>query len=479
MKKPWGAWGAGLLVALTWACSGDPAGSPPPVAEETPATEAPPAGEPPVDSAPPEESPPEDADPPPPEPVPPDDGSVSLPPDEAPVEEEPGTSPNPPALADPWPKDAVVNYTQRFGVGRPQGVAVDDAFNIWLLAGNRIGVLRAGDTQPLGASNIGPGGRGFSSPVICGGDGGRAYVGYHAADLVNPWRESYHDPSYSEGDLDAVRLTPEGTIALEEHIHRSFRRDKHDGSLSWNAPVNIGIRNSNDWHYDEDRAVFSCVKVMHGRDKGEVYIGTNHGVTRIKGLLYNSHRHPVWWAGYSQRAGYTYGLGIARDGDVLIANDWTFGIVTPNPDMGLWDSMTPKSLNPMKVESSFLPEVNALEAFDYWRGFQQTRDGRYYLGSKDFGLWELKILSPGDRAQQGVRVPGVPTAISSLASTDDGSLFIGTNGQGLWRMDADKNLTRVVNLDGKAVKQLVYDPTATPSMLYVLTETGLTVMRGH
>ncbi|PTL75320.1 hypothetical protein DAT35_55630 [Vitiosangium sp. GDMCC 1.1324] len=366
-------------------------------------------------------------------------------------------------------------------MGHPQGVAVDDAFNVWLLAGNRIGVLRPGDTQPLWASDIGQAGRGFSSTVICGGSAGRAYVGYYAQELVQPMRSSYQDASYLEGDLDAVKLTPDGNLVLEEHITHSFRREADNpGGLGWNSSNNMGIRNSNDWRFDEDRSVLSCVKVMRGRDKGEVYIGTNHGVTRIRGLDYNSHRHPVWWDNGSQRAGYTYAVGIAQDGDVLIANDWTFGIVTPNADLGLWDAMVPEELNPMKVQSSYLPEVNSLPEFDFWRGFQQTKDGRYYLASKEYGLWQLSIISSGNPFQKGIKVPGLPTnGLTSLAATDDGSLFIGTDGSGLWRMDANKQLTRVPNIQGRSVRQLVYDPNGTPAMLYVLTDAGLTVLRGY
>jgi hypothetical protein len=212
-----------------------------------------------------------------------------------------------------------------------------------------------------------------------------------------------------------------------------------------------------------------------------VYISTNHGVSRIRGLNYNSHRHPVWFdAQGGQHIGYTYAVGIAQDGDVLIGNDWTFGIVTPNADLGVWDWMTPKSLNPMKVESSFLPEVNSLAEFDYWRGFQQTKDGRYYLASRNYGLWEMRIISHGDRAQKGIRIQGLPTnQLTSLAATDDGSLFIGTSGGGLWRMDASKKLSRVADVPGKEVRQLVYDPNGTPAMLYVLTDAGLTILRGY
>jgi hypothetical protein len=491
IKKLLGAGGAVVLVAAAWACGEAVDQTPPqPMQEAQPPGGAPPEPEPVV--------PPSGENP-----LPDTSGTGAPPPDEGggggggtttptppvgqptPPAPDPGTGTPPPveAVAETWPKDAVLNLTQRYGAGRPQSVAVDDAFNIWLLDGKRIGVLRPGATQPLWAENIGQAGLGFSSTVICGGIGGRAYVGYYARELDQPKRDSYKDATFLEGDLDVVKLTADGKIVLEEHLTQSFRRSKeaNDGSLTWNPPNNTGIRNSNSWQYDEDRAVLSCVKVMRGRDKGDVYIGTNHGVTRIQGLKYNSHRHPVWWNEKgSQMAGYTYSVGIAQDGDVLIGNDWTFGIVTPNKDLGVWDWMSPKSLNPMKVESSFLPEVNSLPEFDRWRGFQQTKDGKYYLASRDLGLWEMTITGAGNRAQKGTKVEGLSTnALTSLAATDDGSLFVGTSGSGLWRMDAQKRFTRIADVPGGTVKQLVYDPNATPSMLYVLTDAGLTVLRGY
>ena len=50
---------------------------------------------------------------------------------------------------------------------------------------------------------------------------------------------------------------------------------------------------------------------------------------------------------------------------------------------------------------------------------------------------------------------------------------------GLWRMDASKQFSRVSTVEGSKVEQLLYDPTVKPAMLYVLTNEGLTVLRGH
>ncbi|HYO67544.1 MAG TPA: hypothetical protein VEU33_15820, partial [Archangium sp.] len=93
---------------------------------------------------------------------------------------------------------------------------------------------------------------------------------------------------------------------------------------------------------------------------------------------------------------------------------------------------------------------------------------------------EMTIISRGNPFQKGTKIPGLPTdSIKALAATDDGSLFIGTEGFGLWRMEGQKGLSHVEGVDGVVVKQLLYDPTVTPAMLYVLTNEGLTVIRGH
>jgi hypothetical protein len=402
----------------------------------------------------------------------------------------------------PWPNEPMVNYSQRYSLGRVRSVGVDDAYNIWLLDGERIGVLRPGDTAPLWVSNIGQARNGFGpdafalgSTVICGGSAGRAYVGYVAGDLASNFIYSpdgrsfpnYDDPDpsrfdpvayqeYQKGDMDAVRLTADGSIELEEHLQRSARP---------NGPQDLGIRNTNDHHFDEDRSVLTCAKVMRGPFKGEVYIGTNHGVTRIRGLVYNSHRHPVWFRidvddqgreRRTQMTGLSYGLGIGPSGDVLIANEWSVGVVVPSPNLAEWDD-TDQRVNLERL-NSYLPEVNSIEEKDFWRAIQQTTDGSYYVASKDFGLWQMTIR---DRTEaHAVQVPGLPTnSVLSLAATDDGSLFIGTGGGGLWRLDAQKQLTQIGGVAGSTVKELFYDPTVTPAMLYVLTDAGLTVLRGY
>jgi hypothetical protein len=428
-----------------------------------------------------------------------------------------GTDPGPGPVINPWPTDPVTNYSDRYGIGRVRSVGMDLGKNIWVLDGERIGVLRA-DTQKLVwvSGPVGQAAEGGNSTVICGGEAGRAYVGYNAPDLqvdpefpglhtnfivtANPCEVPVGDSTcypysprrlqlYREGDVDAVKLDGSGQVVLESHINQSVRAnvDANGTPFIQKGPsvvngVSLGIRNSNDHHFDEDRAMLSCTSVLRGANKGDVFFGTNHGVVRIRGLTYNAHRHPVWFKnGRSQMAGYTYGLGIAPDGDVLIANEWNFGTVTPSTKVENWDDTTTPSINQQKVKSSYLYDLNSQEEFDYWRGFQQTTDGKYYLGSSTYGLWNMEIGSAGNPYQRGTRVgANMPdlTSITSLASTNDGSLFIGTGG-GLYRLTPAKTLEKVPNVSSGSVRQLVYDGSGESGMLLVLTSDGLVVLRGY
>jgi hypothetical protein len=397
--------------------------------------------------------------------------------------------------------DAVLNYTQAFGVGTPQSVALDEGLNLWLLDGNRIGVMRPGDTAPTWTTGVGQARQPFGwdslaigSTVICGGEAGRAYVGYRAAEMrraegiaqrtyiPGPGEPNYTPERYAEyqkGDLDAVRLQPDGTVVLEEHLWRTTGAS--------NAGKQIGIHNTNDFHYEEDRSVLSCARVTRGPYRGDLYITTNHGVTRIQGLTYNSHRHPGWYLittnpdgtrGESLQCPPMHGLGIARNGDVLVANEQMVGVLIPSGKLEEWDrELTWAGPTPWRFKS-FNQALNSLPEDDLWRAFEQASSGRYYLGSAEFGVWAMtpKTRSVGN----WTKLAGLPTdRILALKATDDGALYIGTNGAGLWRLEPDGvTLTQVQQVSGQRVLQLVYEPTVTPSMLLVLTEQGLTVLRG-
>ncbi len=476
-----GVWGAGLAVISLWAvgCADKPR-----TAEPEAEKPAPPGGNDVPSETPPVPS--EDAGVPP---VVTDGGGTDggTPPDA-------GT----PLDAGPWPREAMLDYTQRFGVGTPQSVGLDEGLNLWLLQGNRIGVLRPGDTVPTWTTGVGqarqpfgPDSLAIDSTVICGGEAGRAYVGYRANEMrrtpgveqrtyIPGPGEPYYSPEryaeYQKGDLDAVRLQTDGTVVLEEHIWRTTGRS--------NEGKQLGIHNTNDFHYEEDRTVLNCARVTRGRYRGDLYITTNHGVTRIQGLVYNSHRHPGWylyengskWG--SLQCPQMHGLGIAPNGDVLVANEQMLGVLVPSGKLEEWDRENTWAGPTPWTWKGFNEVLNGQAADDYWRAFEQTASGRYYLGSAEFGVW---LMTPRTRSSANwTQLAGLPTnRVRALKATDDGALYIGTDGAGLWRLESDgTTLSQVQGVSGARVLQLVYEPTVTPSMLLVLTDRGLTVLRG-
>lgn len=468
---------------------------------------------------PPEPDPPGEPTPPAPSgqtPAPTNEPPVTPPPtNESPDDPPPVTPPVDPA--GPWPTDTLVNYSERYGLGRIKDAAVDEGHNIWVLNGPNIGVLKPGDTAPTWSTNLGQAGLGFASTRICAGAPGVAYVGYRTNDEIgrdpnvpfyvgnfifgpdgcdfangrydncnDAWWNPERFNEYLKGDLDIVKLNADGTPELDEHIWRNVTNNPY--------PRQLGLRNTNDHHFDEDRSVLSCTRAVRGPAKGDVFIGTNHGYTRIQGKVYSSHRHPIFYekkdpscAGEScavtQRTGFAYGLGIAQDGDVLMANEWTLGIVSPIGSLDTWQkegSEQADQLNPQKLQNFVLHDACtgrrcAEESFAKWRGFEQTTDGRYYVGSEERGLWELEILRQSEA--RATELTSAPQNIESMAATADGSLFIGT-GSGLYRMDAAKQITRVEGISGR-VTRLFYDPSVTPASLYIVAGERLFVLRGH
>lgn len=354
--------------------------------------------------------------------------------------------------AGPWPREAVVDYSARYGLGSAlQAVGLDAGGTLWLLAPDgRVGVLRAQDTSPTWTAPLGQGAKGFRASTLCGGEAGRAYVGYLAEDLSQPRRADLNDPVFDEGDADALRVEPDGRVTLEAHL---------------------GFRNTNDPHFDEDRSVLTCTRVTRGKFRHEVYVGTNHGVTRVRGLAFDAHRHPVFKdANGSLRIGYMWAVGVGQEGQVLAANEWKVGIVTPPEELEAFSDLT---RTPWTLDT-FVDALGSQEEMDRWRGFVQTRDGTYWLGSAHRGVWSMQ-LSP-KRAY--ARLAGLPTErITALGATPDGALLVGTEDRGLWRRNASGSVTQVAEVAGARVRQVVVDDGLSPAMVLVLTDQGLTVLR--
>lgn len=338
-----------------------------------------------------------------------------------------------------------------FGLGSVQSAGVDEGYNLWLLDQDRIGVMRPGDSKATWTLGVGQAGLGYTSSVICGGAAGRAYVGYLAYELEEPDHATAEEKAM--GDMDVVRLNVDGTVSLEKHLT---------------------LLNSNDFHYDETRSILRCVRELQGPLRGDLYLGTNHGVTRVRGLEFSDHRHALFAdppGSTHYVIGYNYAVSLTYSGDVFLANEWKLGLLTPTAKLEEW---TDFAATPWKVDT-YAEALGDQMTPDFWRATAQTRSGAYYLGSKEFGLWRMQLVP-----RLYTHVTGLPTEhVSALQATDDGTLFIGFSDSGLWAIDAQGQPRRVTEVPDNSVRELLYDPTVSPSMLWVLTSAELWVLRGH
>ena len=71
------------------------------------------------------------------------------------------------------------------------------------------------------------------------------------------------------------------------------------------------------------------------------------------------------------------------------------------------------------------------------------------MGSREHGLWRLQ--SPHRAAGVYTRGTGLPTqVVHHLTATDDGALYVGTDGHGLWRVEpGGERLARVEAVPGR------------------------------
>jgi hypothetical protein len=172
---------------------------------------------------------------------------------------------------------------------------------------------------------------------IVGGGPNEVFVGYAgddsgAGDKTDPQRHS--------GKLDRVRLQADGTLKV----------DRFD--------LVAGNHGAEYWH---NRTVHRLA-YDHFVHPHELYVGTNHGVDRLRPDKYRKPRPGEWFDSANlewmsdhlhprvcfhapcdgternQRMGDYKGLSVAPDGDLWVAGKWTAGKIRWDPDMVRWFS---------------------------------------------------------------------------------------------------------------------------------------------
>lgn len=355
---------------------------------------------------------------------------------------------------DPWPKDDVVHYGPAQGLPGPViGVGVDDAKNVYAIDGVAAYALPVGDVRFHRTATGGQFERGYPVASIAGGFPGEVYLGFLAPEDGNVFTWTEEDKMM--GDVDRMLLQPDGSLVLDYHFK---------------------IQNTNAKWMDETRSILTMKRVVGGPYHGDVYLGSNHGATVLRGDEWADHRHPVFTDGDdSLFIGYVNAVDYDPQANFLIGAYWMLAAVPPAPldDLERWVSIVelpwlaytwPEHLGPIEEPKDIRAIAGDIE------------QSKIFVGTFGKGLSEM-VISP----RSWRSIPGTPdTHILGLEwehGTD--TLWVATASSGLWRWDiASETWEQSPFVPPNArVNQVLLDDTVSPRAIYTATNYGLYVIR--
>lgn len=366
----------------------------------------------------------------------------------------PWTPRDPVDPVDPWPTDDVRHYGPGQGLpGNVLAAGVDDAQNVYAIDGAAAYALPAGASSFVRTATGGQFDLGFPVASIAGGPPGQVYLGFLAPEgkTVFDWTEE----EKLQGDVDRMNLRDDGTLELDFHFK---------------------IQNTNAKWMDETRSILTMKRVVGGPYHGDVYLGSNHGATVLRGDHWADHRHPVFVdEDDSLHIGYVHAVDADSESNVLIGAYWMLAAVPPAPldDLERWVSIVdlpwlayswPEHLGPIEEPK----DIRSI-AGDIPRS-------KIYVGMHGLGLAEMTLTPRNWRS-----IPGTPdTHVLALEwERQEDTLWVGTASQGLWRWDMVTETWAQSPFvpAGARVNHLLLDETVSPRALYVSTDRGLFVIR--
>ena len=357
-------------------------------------------------------------------------------------------------MPDPWPADDVRHFGPPQGLPGPVlGVGIDDARNVYAIDGAAAYALPAGGERFVRTATGGQFDRGYPVASVAGGAEGEVYLGFLAPEgkTVFDWTEE----EKMFGDVDRMRLRPDGTLELDHHYK---------------------IQNSNAKWMDETRSILAMKRVFGTPYHGDVYLGSNHGATVLRGDAWADHRHPIFLdENGSMVIGYVHAVNYDPEANFLIGAYWMLAAVPPAPldDLERWVSVVelpwlaytwPEHLGPLHEPK----DIRAI-AGDLSRS-------TIFVGMHGLGLSEV-VLSP--RAWRSI--PGTPDdhilGLEWERETD--VLWVATASRGLWRWDITTETweqSPYVPANAR-VNQVLLDEQVKPRAVYAATSHGLYVIR--
>jgi hypothetical protein len=413
----------------------------------------------------------------------------------------------------PFPRDSLTIYGSAQGLlEAPISASVDEGENLWVVSERALYLLQSGAKvfrryTAHDGLHYGPG---FTEPpditLVEGGVKGECFVGYTARDTNSSMFKDAHmwtDPWAHFGKMDQVLLQPDGSLKVNRY----------------------DLRNSNDGRYFETRTITSMV-YDHFQHPGNLYVGSNHGVTRIIPAKYyppphldtdpfNTWDERQWYADHVHpwtciggpcsdptkvsTFGDWYGLTLAPDGRLWMGGLTTAGAIHFAEKLPDWvQSWAP--FNPFSPAFEWPPVFVPPRMGDpvNIRAVAVTPDGVVWFASGGADSWRTPHygIAAYDEACGSPKKPSCtrmtyfdPIAIGAIddnilemQTLPDGRLLFGFPWSGLlvWEPGAPKGrrITQREGLPGEGIGRISQDLMHDPPLLLVPTDGGLAIFRG-
>lgn len=381
-------------------------------------------------------------------------------PDDPPTKPQPKPKPKPkpkpqdPSVPDPWPDDDVRHFGPPHGLPGPViGVGYDDARNIYAIDGVAAYALPAGEERFVRTSSGGQFDRGFPVASVAGGAEGEVFLGFLAPEGKTVFEWTEEEKMY--GDVDRMVLEPDGSLSLDFHYK---------------------IQNTNAKWMDETRSILTMKRVFGGDHHGDLYLGSNHGATVVRGDEWADHRHPIFLdENDSMVIGYVHAVDFDPQGNFFIGAHWMLAVVPPAPldDLEQWVSIVelpwlaytwPEHIGPLAQPK----DIRAIAG--------DMAESKVFVGMYGLGLSEL-VISP----RSWRSLPGTPDSHIIGLEWEHGTdtLWVATESRGLWRWDISTETweqSPFVPANAR-VSQVLVDEEVEPRAVYAATNFGLYVIR--
>jgi hypothetical protein len=376
---------------------------------------------------------------------------------------------DPDAAADTFPDAAPVDRPAPWPIDHPLVLgdfpelplqaSTDEGRNLWVVTSSALYLMRPGQTT-FTRYTTADGLRTWPLLSVAGAGIDEVYVGYQGE--FGPDDDAYvTDPPElkKSGDLDRIHLKADGTLDV-------YHFDLHSSDTAETGK------------YDETRIIVTLLYVHTGRLRGELYVGSSHGVDRVVGDQYADHRHPetitTWPDGtYGMHLGDLQAMALTIGGDLYVGNFYKAARAQWTPVLDEW------------WQSDLHPWMWADRMFDgaetdkvQFTGIAVTPDGTGYFGSAFHGIMVERDI--GRYTRPTLLLPPDPS-VQAMAADPDGSVWVGT-ASALYRYlpttnafetwDGQKGL-----VDGK-ILHLEVDTTVTPRALVVTGGGQVAVYRG-